>query len=120
MALLAGGCASLALTPGPCTWADGRFVPEGEPFAVGVRRPGPAATNPQLVYRRNPQYTSNAMREKAMGETWLQVVVLPTGRIGDIRVVRRLHPELDREAVCAASQWVFTPPWPTAPPCRWS
>jgi TonB family protein len=36
-------------------------------------------------------------------------VVLPDGTVGDVRVTKALHPDLDAQAVSAVKQWLFTP-----------
>ena len=77
----------------------------------GVYRPGSGVTNPQLLTQVKPQYTTEAMRAKIQGKVWLEVVVMPDGRPGDIRVVRSLDRTfgLDEEAIKAMRQWRFRP-----------
>jgi len=68
-------------------------------------------TSPQLVTQVKPQYTTDAMRAKIQGKVLLEVVVMPDGRAGDIRVLRSLDRTfgLDEEAIKAMRQWRFRP-----------
>ncbi len=77
----------------------------------GVYRPGSGVTQPELISQSKPQYTTDAMRAKIQGKVWLEVVVMPDGRPGDIRVVRSLDRTfgLDEEAIKAMRQWRFRP-----------
>ncbi len=77
----------------------------------GAYRPGSGVTSPQLLTQVKPQYTTEAMRAKIQGKVWLEVVVMPDGRPGDIRVVRSLDRTfgLDEEAIKAMRQWRFRP-----------
>jgi protein TonB len=77
----------------------------------GVYRPGSGVSSPQLLTQVKPQYTTDAMRAKIQGKVLLEVVVMPDGRAGDIRVVRSLDRTfgLDEEAIKAMRQWRFRP-----------
>ena len=50
-----------------------------------------------------------ALVERVEGAVAMQVVVKTDGRIGDVRVVRSLHRDLDEAAVDATRQWRFEP-----------
>lgn len=77
----------------------------------GVYRPGSGVTSPELLSQVKPQYTTDAMRAKIQGKVWLEVVVMPDGRPGNIRVVRSLDRTfgLDEEAIKAMQRWRFRP-----------
>lgn len=77
----------------------------------GVYRPGSGVSSPALLTQVKPQYTTEAMRAKIQGKVWLEVVVMPDGRPGNIRVVRSLDRTfgLDEEAIKAMRQWRFRP-----------
>ena len=77
----------------------------------GVYRPGAGIVNPRVLREVKPQYTSEALRAKVTGTVILEVVVLPDGTVGDVRVTRSLDPVfgLDEEAIKAARQWLFDP-----------
>ena len=73
--------------------------------------PGTGVTAPRVIREVKPQYTANAMNARIQGTVRLECVVRSDGRVGRVRVLRSLDPMfgLDREAVDAARQWVFTP-----------
>jgi TonB family protein len=78
----------------------------------GGRRVGSGgASQPVLVYSVQPRYTEEAMRARLQGVVELDAVVLPDGRLGDIRVARSLDRAfgLDDRAVEAVKQWRFLP-----------
>jgi TonB family protein len=114
---LAVGCASMRtgedVGGAPCTWDGGRLVVAGEPFGVGVRRVSetPGVVLPKELEAPQPRYTPAAMRRAIRGTVQVDIVLLETGRIGDIRVAESLDPDygLDQQAVCAASRWLFEP-----------
>ena len=83
----------------------------GRGFGDGAFRPGMGASNPVLLAKVQPKYTSEAMRAKVQGAVQLEAVVLPNGTVGDIRVVRSLDrvTGLDDEAIRAARAWLFAP-----------
>ena len=92
---------------------DGSGLGPGKGGGVGggVYRPGAGIINPKLQQEVKPQYTAEAMRAQVQGEVRLEVVVLPDGTVGNVRVIRSLDPVfgLDQEAIRAARQWRFTP-----------
>ncbi|HTV00810.1 MAG TPA: energy transducer TonB [Luteitalea sp.] len=77
----------------------------------GAYRPGSGVTSPTLLSQVKPQYTTEAMRAKIQGKVWLEVVVMPDGRPGDIKIARSLDRTfgLDEEAIKAMRQWRFRP-----------
>ena len=82
------------------------------PFAPGaVQLCTPGVEVPVLRREVKPSYTRDAMRAKIQGTVALEAVVLPNGRVGDVRVIRSLDSAngLDREAVSAAKRWLFRP-----------
>jgi protein TonB len=83
----------------------------GGGFGGGAMRPGAGISMPGLLKKVEPKYTSEAMRAKIQGIAELEVVVLPDGTIGDIRVIKSLDKTfgLDEEARIAAKGWRFTP-----------
>jgi TonB family protein len=68
-------------------------------------------TSPTLISQVKPQYTTEAMRAKIQGRVLLEVVVMPDGRAGDIKVIRSLDRTfgLDEEAIKAMRLWRFRP-----------
>ena len=91
---------------------DGGAGPgQGGGVGGGVYRPGAGINLPRLLREVKPQYTPEAMRAKIQGTVSLEVVVLPDGTIGDVRVTKSLDPVfgLDAQAIAAARQWRFAP-----------
>jgi TonB family protein len=82
------------------------------PFARGAMQLCTSGVEaPVLTREVKPVYTQNAMRALIQGTVGLEAVVLPSGRVGEIRVLRSLDSAdgLDREAIIAARQWRFRP-----------
>jgi TonB family protein len=74
-------------------------------------KPGPGVTMPVLVKRVNPDYTAEAKARRIQGNVVLGCVVLTTGAVDRVTVVRSLDAMygLDEEAVKAMKQWTFKP-----------
>jgi TonB family protein len=64
---------------------------------------------PKLIRELRPSYTDEAMRRIAQGRVDLDVVVLPNGSPGAVRVKRSLDPDLDVSAIAAVRAWKFKP-----------
>lgn len=69
----------------------------------------PGVQLPVVVREVKPRYTERAMREGAQGSVLLRTVVLADGSVGEVQLLRSLHPELDIEAARATKQWRFRP-----------
>jgi protein TonB len=74
-----------------------------------VHRPGADVTVPKLLREVKPQYSARAIQDKVEGEVLMECVVKADGTVGDIKIVKELHPDLDQAAKDAASQWLFEP-----------
>jgi periplasmic protein TonB len=74
-----------------------------------VYKLGKEITPPKLVREVKPKYSAQAMRERIQGGVKLACVVLTDGTVGDTKVIEKLHPDLDDEAVRTLRQWIFTP-----------
>lgn len=89
------------------------FSLEGKGPALGspeVHVPGAqGVTLPKVVHEIKPSYTTAAREAGIQGIVELEVVVLPTGDVGDVRVSAPLEPSLDNEAIKAVKQWRFEP-----------
>ena len=93
------------------TLSQRELGPTPEPIPT-VYEPGAAGVqNPRLLKDVQPSYPSLAMRQQVEGEVWLEMVVLPDGTVGDVRVTKSLDMKfgLDVAAVIAAKQWRFEP-----------
>ena len=68
-------------------------------------------TLPIVESEVKPVYTAKAMQAKIQGSIWMTVVVLASGRVGEVAVVQSLDQEhgLDQQAVDAMRQWTFKP-----------
>ena len=90
---------------------DGLGPGQGGNTGGGVFRPGAGVTEPRLLRDVKPEYTAEAMRARVQGEVWLDIVVLPDGTVGDIKVTKSLDRVfgLDERAIAAARQWRFAP-----------
>jgi len=77
----------------------------------GPRRPGSGIAWPVPIRQPPPTYTSEGMRAKVQGIVVLDAVVLESGRIGDVEIVKSLDRQhgLDEAAIAAAKLWEFRP-----------
>ena len=68
-------------------------------------------TLPIVASEVKPKYTAAAMQAKIEGSIFMNIVVLASGQVGDVTVIKSLDQEhgLDQEAVTAARQWTFKP-----------
>jgi TonB family protein len=88
----------------------GSVLPDDD-FTVGTYEPGNGVSWPQAIREVKPKYTPDAMRAKLQGRVELELVIMPDGTVGKVRVLQSLDRDtgLDEAAVAAARQWVFTP-----------
>ncbi|MEX2270919.1 MAG: energy transducer TonB [Vicinamibacterales bacterium] len=84
---------------------------EGGGTGGGRYRPGSLVTDPTVLSEVKPAYTAEAMRAKIQGEVEIEGVVMPDGRLADLRIVRSLDRAygLDQKALEAVRQWKFKP-----------
>jgi TonB family protein len=75
----------------------------------GVYRVGGGVSAPLILERYEPSYTEEARAARIQGSVLLNVVVLPDGTTGQIKVLRSLDVGLDQRAVEAVSTWKFKP-----------
>jgi bla regulator protein BlaR1 len=66
-------------------------------------------TLPKLIRETKPHYTARAMGEKVEGEVLMECVVKADGTVGDRKILKSLHPDLDQAALDAAASWLFEP-----------
>jgi TonB family protein len=83
--------------------------PSPQNAGTEVNRPGGNVSAPRLVRETKPQYTPRALQEKVQGEVLMECVVKADGTVGETKIVKPLHPDLDRAALDAARQWTFEP-----------
>ena len=75
----------------------------------GPYRPGSGIEPPRVLTEVRPTYTEEARRRGVQGAVALEVVVLQSGRVGNVRVTRGLGSGLDQKAIDAVRQWRFAP-----------
>ena len=66
-------------------------------------------TPPKATYTVSPDYSEKAREARVQGVVGLQVVITSEGNIGDVTIVKTLHPDLDKKAVEAIHKWKFKP-----------
>jgi TonB family protein len=76
---------------------------------VTVYRVGGGVSAPSIVSARPPDYTDEASRAHKQGKVVLSLIVDPTGRARNLRVVSPLGYGLDDKAIEAVRQWRFQP-----------
>lgn len=76
-----------------------------------VYQAGEGITLPKVVKEVKPVYTPGALKARIQGSVGLEAIVLETGAVGEVTVVRSLDTQhgLDDEAVKALKQWQFEP-----------
>jgi TonB family protein len=72
-------------------------------------RTGKGFSQPQLVFKVEPEYSEEARKGKHQGEIILMVVIDQMGRPISSRVIRSLGYGLDEKAAEAVVQWRFKP-----------
>jgi protein TonB len=66
-------------------------------------------TMPTVLHKEDPQYTEAAKDEKVEGTVVVYIEVGPDGRAHNQHIERSLHPDLDKNAMDAISNWRFKP-----------
>jgi TonB family protein len=80
-----------------------------EPFASGAVRLGAGIQDPRVLKDVRPVYFEPAGRAVAQGEVGMEAVIEADGTVGDVRLIKTLHPDHDQAALAAARQWRFAP-----------
>ena len=108
--IVAAGAVALATLVTTSSMPLGATLP---PQPAKIYKPGQdtGVTLPRVVREVKPEYTPAAMQAKIQGTVWLTAVVLASGDVGDVAVVKSLDTEhgLDQQAVDATRQWKFEP-----------
>jgi TonB family protein len=82
---------------------------EGGGFGGGAYRLGTGIVPPVLKRQVRPSYTDEALARKIQGMVVLEVVILKSGMVGPVRIIRSLDRGLDLKAIEAVRQWQFKP-----------
>jgi TonB family protein len=84
--------------------------PAQEPFGRNAYRTSESGVElPRAVARAQPFYPREPHGQGIQGTVKLEVVIERTGSVGDVRVIKSLHPDLDQAAIASARKWRFTP-----------
>lgn len=66
-------------------------------------------SGPEPLIKVDPKYPPDLIRQHVQGEVVLYAIIRKNGTVDSIRVMRRLDPQLDRDAATALAQWKFRP-----------
>lgn len=90
---------------------DGRGLGPGSGGGTGggAYSIGGGVSQPQLVYKTDPEYSEEARKAKFQGVVVLSIVVEPDGHVSNVKVVRALGLGLDEKAIEAVMKWKFKP-----------
>jgi len=83
--------------------------PPPPPVQRGPVRIGGQIKAPALVKRIEPSYPPIAVSAHLEGVVILEAIVDRDGSVNEVKVLRSLHPLLDREAELAVKQWRYSP-----------
>lgn len=79
--------------------------------AQEIYSPGNGVSLPTVVRQVRAEYTQEAKDAHIEGKVLLETVVLASGKVGDVTIVRSLDPTygLDQQTVKSMKQWEFKP-----------
>ena len=83
--------------------------PPPPPVAKGPVRIGGQIQAPALITRVEPVYPPIAVSAQVEGIVILEALVGREGAVEEVKVLRSVHPVLDREAEVAVKQWRYSP-----------
>ncbi|HEV2965157.1 MAG TPA: TonB family protein [Candidatus Angelobacter sp.] len=81
-------------------------------FAEMHPQPGAAGENlsaPVALYKVDPAYPADLMRDKVEGVVVLYAVIHSDGSVGEVRILEGIHDDLDHNASTALQKWHFRP-----------
>lgn len=78
-------------------------------YGGGVFRVGGGVSAPKVIYKPDPEYSTEARQAKYQGTVVLSVIVGADGHTRQVQVARSLGMGLDEKAVEAVRQWRFEP-----------
>jgi TonB family protein len=78
-------------------------------FPGAAVRLGAGIQDPSVVKAVRPFYSIAAMTERVQGNVAAEAIVREDGTVGDVRITKPLHPDLDASALAAAREWRFRP-----------
>src|SRR5262249_54924761 len=83
-------------------------LPDAKAEAKQPVRVGGLIKEPKRLKHVDPVYSEMARKARVQGMVILEFTIDPTGRVGDVHVLRGL-PMVDEAAVEAVRQWVYAP-----------
>jgi protein TonB len=83
--------------------------PPPPPAPKAPVRVGGQIRPPQLLKRLEPEYPALAVAAAVQGVVILEATVNEEGAVTDVKVLRSVHPLLDREADRVVRQWRYSP-----------
>jgi TonB family protein len=87
-----------------------RMLPSAkEPFGQGAYPIKEVGGAPEVLRRTKPFYPMEPHRAGIQGTVRLEAVIEADGTIGDVRVAKPLHSDLDEAAIACVRQWRFKP-----------
>ena len=100
------GARAAAAQPAEAVLAPPSAVPFGQ---HAFRETDPGVQMPKPTHTPKPVYPAGPLRARIRGTVKMELVVLSDGKVGDVRVVGSVDPELDKAAIACARQWRFKP-----------
>jgi TonB family protein len=76
---------------------------------AGPAKPKGRVSSPVPVEKVDPKYPPDLINEHVDGEVVLYAIIRKDGSVDSIQLVRKLDPQLDRNAVEALGRWKFRP-----------
>jgi protein TonB len=70
---------------------------------------GNGVTAPKPISTPDAEYTDRARKKKINGTVIVTMIVTPEGKARDVKVIKSLDKELDKQAIAAVSKWTFEP-----------
>jgi TonB family protein len=80
-----------------------------ESMPMPVHKVGDGVSAPEIIFKREPEYTEEARRARVSGAVLLEAIVSPEGVPLNATVMRGLGSGLDERAVEAVRSWRFRP-----------
>jgi TonB family protein len=80
-----------------------------ETTSEAIYEVGGDVTAPKPVYTPDPEYSEKARKRKINGVVVLSMTVTAEGKVRDVRVVKSLDSDLDKQAIAALRSWRFEP-----------
>jgi protein TonB len=64
---------------------------------------------PKLAHAQKTEFSESAHGKKVHGVVVLAMIVTAEGKVRDVKVIKSLEEDLDKQAVSAVSAWIFEP-----------